>query len=350
MNSLESRIQAAAQTAADEVTPADIAPLRLPTRSRVLRPAWRLGRAGARQHRPASRWLAPLAAAASVAAVLAGLVVLRAAVWPGAGSPWPAAGTLSPAEKLLARQALDAYFPATGKQYTTGLAFAWARQKIIAAKAGPCVRQAGYSLSSFPASRRQYQLAFPDNEQFPDLAQRSRTHTMAPAGGDVRSDRARPWAHGDRSGYVTATRMCMARYTHSLWRLDTMATPLARAWLRQVARIQSSAAVRVKRAGFASCLESYGVPASLATSGGRHGRGLFSGFFEWMSRLGASGGSAPRYASQQRQWTPVFVTCARPTVTTMERLQAAARSRFLAAHAARVAAITRIVAAIAASR
>jgi hypothetical protein len=350
MNSLESRIHAAARAAADEVTPADIPPLRLPPRPRGLRAAGRRRmRAGAGQPQRSSRWLAPLAAAVSLASVLAGLVVLRTAVWPGRDSTLPTSATLSRTQKLLARQALDAFFPATGRQYTTGLAFAWTRQEILAAKAGTCLSQAGFSPSAFPASRRRYQLAFPANAQFPDLAQRARTHTMAPAGGDARSDRARPWAHADKSRYATAARSCMARHARSLWRLDTIATPLASAWLKQVARIQASAPVRAKRAGFVSCLESFGVPASFANSSGAHSHRLFTGFFAWMGRLGASNGSAQRYASQQRLWTPVFVTCARPTVMTTERLQVAARSTFLAAHAAQIRTIKRIVVRIAAS-
>lgn len=352
MNSLESKIHAAVQAAADEVTVADIPPLRLPVAGqRFRRAAGRRGRArtGARHDGRASRWLAPLAAAVSLACVLAGLVIVRTAVWSGHDGSWPASGTLSRAQKLLAKQALDAYFPATGSQYTTGLAFAWTRQKIIARKAGPCLRRAGFSPSAFPASMRQYQLAFPDNGQFPDLAQRTRTHTMAPAGGDVRSDRARPWAHQDRSGYTAATGRCVSRYTRSLWRLDAIAAPLAAAWLKQVSRIQSSAPVRAKRAGFASCLESFGVPASIATSRGGPGHRHFSGFFAWMSRLGASSASASRYASLQRAWTPVFVSCVRPTVSTMEGLQVVARSTFLAAHAAQIRTIKRIVVGIAAS-
>ncbi len=335
MNSLESRIQAAAQAAADEVTPADIPQLRLPPQPRHALSGF--------------RWLAPLAAAVSLAAVLTGLVVLRHAESAGDGGNWQAATSLSRAQKLLATDALDAYFPATGAQYTSGLAFAWTRQTTLAAKAGPCLDQAGFPLPSFPSSRRKYQLSFPDNGQFPDLRQRTRTHQMAPAGGDVRSDQARPWAHGVQRGAVTAATSCVTRYAHSLWRLDAVAAPLAGAWLRRVGAIQSSAPVSAKQPGFVSCLESFGVPARFATSRGPGGHRLFSGFFAWMNWLGASSGSPQRYASQQRLWTPVFVTCARPTVTTMERLQVAARSKFFKVHAAQIRAISRIAIAIAAS-
>ncbi len=313
MSSLESRIHAAAQSVADEVTPTDIPPLRLPPQSRRVRsrPGDRRLRAagrprnlaglpgsrrrndrpGAGDPRSGFRWLAPLAAAVSLAAVLTGLVAARHADSTAARGSWQASASLSRAEKLQVKRALDAYFPATGAQYTAGLAFAWTRQTILAAKAGPCLDQAGSPLPSFPSSRPQYQLSFPDNGQFPDLRQRTRTHRMAPAGGDVRSDQARPWAHADRPGAPPAATSCVARYTHSLWRLDTVAAPLAGAWLRQVAAIQSSAPVRAKQAGFVSCLESFGVPARFATSRGHPGHRLFTGFFAWMNWLGASSGS-----------------------------------------------------------
>jgi hypothetical protein len=305
---------------------------------------------GTRSPDSSHRWLAPLAAAVSLAAVVVCLVVLRNASGPGPGGSWATSATATKAQKLLAKEALDAYFPATGTQYTTGLAFAWTRQTIVASKAGACLTKDGYPPQTFPKSKHRYQQSFPDSSQFPDLTQRLRTHSMAPAGGDVRADRARPWAHSNEPGYDSAARTCMAQYTHTLWRLDKVAGPLAAAWLREVESIQSSLAVRAMRPGFVSCLESFGVPARFATSPGANGSRLFTGFFAWMNWLGASNSSPQRYANQQRLWTPVFVTCARPTVTAMERLQTAARSKFLNAHARKVATIRRIAFAIAAAR
>lgn len=327
MSSLESRIEAAAAAAAAEVSAEDIPPLRLPAR---IRPA-----------RPASRWLAPLAAAVSLAAVLSFLVVLKNANGPGAGGAWPRSASLSRSQRLLVKQALDAYLPANGAQYTTGLAFAWTRQRILARQAGGCLADAGVPLSSFPRSKRRYQLSFPDNAQFPDLAQRMRTHTMAPAGGGVRSDQARPWTHPGKQS--AAVRACMAAHAHTLARLDAVAAPLARAWLKRVAAIQSSGPVRAMWSGFVSCLQSFGVPARFATSRGRSGYRMFTGFFAWMNWLGANSASPQRYASQQRLWTPVFVTCATPTEATAERLQLAARTVFMRAHAGKIRRIKSLV-------
>jgi len=91
MNSIESRIYADAARAAAEITPADIPPLRLPPqRGRSpLRGASAGGSAftaGARS-RGTRRWLAPLAAAASVALIIAGMITLGRG--PGAGHRGP---------------------------------------------------------------------------------------------------------------------------------------------------------------------------------------------------------------------------------------------------------------------
>lgn len=65
--------------------------------------------------------------------------------------------------------------------------------------------------------------------------------------------------------------------------------------------------VRARRAAFASCLELAGMPAGYAKSGGTGGNELFAGYFAW------------------------------------ERLQIAAKDRFLLAHAGQIGAISRIV-------
>jgi hypothetical protein len=45
---------------------------------------------------------------------------------------------------MLATEALDSFFPATGAQYTDGLAYNWTQLKISARIYGSCMAQAGY--------------------------------------------------------------------------------------------------------------------------------------------------------------------------------------------------------------
>src|SRR5258706_308420 len=200
-------------------------------------PPLRLTRADPAPPRSRHWWLTPLAAAASVAAVLAGLIFVGHAPVTGHGGAWPGSAALSRAQARLTKQALDSYFPATGAQYTAGLAFGWTRQKILARDIGPCLAAAGFQQPPFSVPKRKFILHSSDNSQFPDLAQRLRAGVMTPG-------------NANRPGQV---------------------------------------------------------------------------------------------AGEQRIWTPVFVTCARPAVATMERLQLTERSAFFRQHGGQIRTIRRLV-------
>jgi hypothetical protein len=334
---LETRIESAAAAAAAEITPTDIPALRLrPARNRRAVPR----RPGGRPER--RRWLAPLAAAVSVAAVLAALVAVGHAPWTRHSGTWPESAAVGRAQRLLAREALDAYFPATGAQYTAGLVFEWTRQKILARDTGPCLAKAGFARPPFPEPQRQFILAAPDNGQFPDLAQRARTHFMTQHGFAFgRHQPTMPVAR--QHDYAAAARACLIAFARPIWRLDKVAKPVAGLWLKKVKSIQASAPVQARRHAFVSCLENFAVPATYAAARGTGSQQLFAGFFEWIDRLGQASTSPARFMHQQRLWTAVFVTCAKPTVTTMERIQIAARKKFFLAHAGQIGAIRRIV-------
>ena len=342
MRALEWRIQQEAAAAADEITPGDVPPLRLqPSRRRL-----RLRRSAASEWLPRAggpwaphsglRWLTPLAAAVSLAAVVAFLVVLRAGTGAG-GDTFPA--SISRAQAVLAKQALDAYFPASGSQYTAGLAFEWTRRRILAANTGPCLADAGFPQSPFSTSKGRFIFSVPNNGRFPDLALRARTHAMAPRGVVTGAHRGGQLPVAHQRAYAAAVLTCVRNHAHSLWRIDRTAEPLAHEWLRKVSRIQASAPVRVTRPGFVQCLEASGIPAQYAHS--RPGQ-LFGGFFAWLKKVGLSSNSPARFAHQQRRWTAVFVRCARPTVEVMEPIQLAARAKFFAAHARQIALIRRV--------
>ena len=330
MSSLESLIHSAAEAAAAEIGPADIPPLRL---------------TGADTATPRSRhwWLTPLAAAASVAAVLAGLIFVGHAPVTGHGGAWPGSAALSRAQARLTKQALDSYFPATGAQYTAGLAFVWTRQKILARDIGPCLAAAGFQQPPFSVPKRKFILHSAASSQFPDLAQRLRTGVIAPRSGDITGDYARAIPKAQRGSYASAVRRCLIRDARPIWRLDKVAAPLAAIWLKKVGAIQSSPPVLTMRPGVVNCLEAAGVPARYAKQGGVGGRPLFAGFFAWMSRLDHASSAPGQIAHDQRIWTPVFVTCARPAVATMERLQLTERSAFFRQHARQIRAIRRLV-------
>jgi hypothetical protein len=358
MSSLESRIDSAAAAAAAEIGPADIPPLRLRAqRSWLARlsmhcradaaclPSAHRALTGTGTGAPHSRhrWPTPLAAAASVAAVLAGLVIVGHSSWTGTGGAWPASAAVSRAQARLAKQALDWYFPATGAQYTAGLTFAWTRQKILAADMGPCLAQAGFPQPPFSVPKRSFILHSGGSTQFPDLGQRLRTSVITPRGGGILGYKSRAIPKAQRSAYASAMRSCLVRDARPIWRLDKVAAPLAAIWLKKVGAIQSSPPVLRMRPAVINCLEAAGVPAHYAKRGGVDGRPLFAGFFAWMGRLGKASTGPGQVAREQRTWTPAFITCAKPTVALMERLQIAERSAFVRQHARQMRTIRRLV-------
>ena len=330
MSSLESLIHSAAEAAAAEIGPADIPPLRL---------------TGADTATPRSRhwWLTPLAAAASVAAVLAGLIFVGHAPVTGHGGAWPGSAALSRAQARLTKLALDSYFPATGAQYTAGLAFVWTRQKILARDIGPCLAAAGFQQPPFSVPKRKFILHSGDNSQFPDLAQRLRTGVMTPGNGNRSGHLIPVIPKAQRRAHTAAMRRCVVQDARPIWRLDKAATPLAAIWLKKVTGIQSSPQVQAARPAFVSCLEAAGVPSRYAKRGGVGSSPLFAGFFAWMDRLEQASPGPGQVAGEQRIWTPVFVTCARPAVATMERLQLTERSAFFRQHAGQIRTIRRLV-------
>lgn len=347
MNPLETRIYRDVTSAAAEITPADIPPLRL--RAQRGRPPWQRGTAGARSaftgmpgSPRARRWLTPLGAAASIVALVAVMVAVGSATNAGHRITGPTAPAAGRGQALLGTEALDYYFPATGAQYTAGLAFEWTQQKTLNQLVEPCLAHAGFPQPAFSLPKRQYMLSFPSNSQFPDLAQQTRLMTSAGQGPGPGQDGIEGSKNQSRA-YHAAVRRCTASDAKPVTRVDQAAGPLANAWLPIIARIQSSARILALQPAFRSCLEARGIPAAYAQSRGGHF--LFEGFIGWMDHLAMTDLSAPqrigteRSIARERRWTPVFVHCARPTVTVMERLQLAQRARFFRQHARQISII-----------
>ena len=355
MNSLESRIHAAAQAAADEVTPADIPPLRLPVATaRAARGRPERGVPAREPVTPqrSSRWLAPLAAAVSLACGArwarrrCGPPCGRARTAPGRPrrrsaarrSCWPGRRS-TPTSRPRARSTRPAWrSPGPVRR-------SWPRRQDRAC-AGRVLAVGVSRLQAAVPARVPRQRAVPRSGASGPGRTRWRRPAVTSVGPGQAVDARRP-RHAMRRrpavvhGQVHALAVAAGRDRARRSRVPGSS---------RSTRIQASGPVRAKRAGFVSCLESFGVPARFANL---RRQAQLTGSSP-ASSPGWAGSAPPtaarqRYASQQRLWTPVFVTCARPTVRTSERLQVAARSTFLAAHAAKIRTIKRIVVRIAAS-
>lgn len=336
MISLESRIYADADAVAAEITPGDIPPLRLAAALD------RRSRSNGHGHPGARFWLAPLTAAASVVAITTTMIIAgqansgsRAPV----GHVHPATGgrSISHSGSALGPEALDYFFPATGAQYTAGLAYGWTQAKIRAHFYGSCMARAGYPQTPFAEPEQTYLQAFPDNSQFPDLAQRARTGTMT--GSSVTGMAGPPRSVAGRA----AARRCEAPANAPFAVIGKVATPLQSQWLSMVTAVQTSARVTALQPGFAACLQAHGVPASYARQQRPTASNpLFTGFFAWMDHLGQTTTSGRQLISEQHRWTPVFVACAGPTVNLIQRLQLAQRTRFFSHYARQIAMISKL--------
>jgi hypothetical protein len=348
VNSIESRIYSDAAQAAAEITPADIAPLRLPPqRARSPRRGASAGRSaftGPARSRGTRRWLAPLAAAASIALIIAVMITLGRTTGVGHRRPGPASRPTHPVSRppsALPAEALDSYFPATGAQYTDGLAYNWYRLKITAQTFGTCMADAGFPQPPFSEPESVYLEAFPDNSSFPDLAQRARTDSM----GQQYYVATSPVAPKTAAGRA-AVRRCNAASAKPFpfAQTDKIALHLGGQWQSIIFSIQSSARVHATQPAFAACLEAHGVPAAYAQQQVNASNPLFDGYFAWADHLTQTATSNSQLTAEDHRWTPVFVRCARPVVNLVERLQLARRASFFRQHAGQIREIAALAA------
>jgi hypothetical protein len=368
MRDLETRIYHDAERTAAEVTPADVRPLDLQNRPGSHSTRWSGGShsggsrpggswsggswsggswsGGSRPGTRARRILAPVAAGLTVAGLVAVLLIVESGTAHHGNRttpPPPAVQPTSPANRdgALGTEALDSYFPASGVTYTAGLAFGWTQAKTTAADIRSCLATAGFPQPAFRGSEQLYKLSFPNLSQFPDLTQLA----------------ANPGQHYFTSQYLVlhhstparqraldhAQKRCTARYAQPVTRVDNAARSLQITWTSVITSIEHSPTISATQPAFAQCLESHGVPASLATqTNPTSSNPLFAGYFAWADSTNQAAASSSQLASDQRHETRVFIACARPVVTVLERLQVHRRVQFFRAHSAQVARIARL--------
>jgi len=348
MNELEQRIYRDATKTAAEVAAADIPPLRLSRSGR--RSSGRMAQvphatnwSGTGRGTVMKRVLAPIAAGATVVALIVVFITIGhgSPGRPGRNQPPSAPSRPSLTDRMLGRQALDWYFPASGSTYTAGLAFSFAQEKITARDIDPCLARAGFPQPAFRGARRLYQMSFPNNSEFPDLAQLSAhpgQHYFIKQYLVLRHPTA-----ARRKAIERARARCTVRYAQPVTRVDKAASALQGTWLGIISAIEHSGRVSATQQAFASCLESHGVPASLATmTNNSASNPLFDGYFAWADSTNQAAASTSQLAADQRHETRVFVACAPTVVSDLERIQLTRRALFFREHAPQIARITRL--------
>jgi len=335
MNSVDERLRAAGRDAKGIFPPdGDLPSLRLPDltgghRRPGIRAAMsRFGRARV--------WLAPIAAAAAVALVIAGAAVLHPSTSGTASTGLAKQRAYAAAMKSLQRQrqALDAlvvaaFVPATGPQYDLGTKLIWMVQaQELRATAG-CMAASGYHISDRPAP---FNLAmFADNSQMPDLPRIARTHEfVGPA--DVTSA---SYPKAEQKVFNT----CHAKAAVPYQQLLAAGNTLNDSWWKVIFRIQASGQVRAAIPALATCAARFGFPNDPDGSASGPIKS-FADFMDWVAGFldgaGSRGASASTLQALARHWSGIFVTCAHPIVGVWQRMQLAAQPGFLDHHASQM--------------
>jgi hypothetical protein len=339
MKTADERLRAAARDALDMFPPGgDLPPLRLPDLAGgPARAPARAARRGALIRTGRTRaWMTPLAAAAAVAVVIAGVVAAHPFVHraPAGHGARPTEHAPAATAQQKQRQALDAlvvaaFAPATGPQYDLGSKLNWMVQAQELKATARCMAASGYHIGDRPAP---FDLAaYADNTQLPDLPRIARTSEFVSQGSVSPS----PYPGAEQKVFST----CQAQAQVPYRRLMAVGGTLDASWWNIVSRIQASAQVKAAIPALNACATRYGFPhdpygtrPAPITS--------FADFMDWIAGFldgaGSRGASAGTLQALSRHWSAVFVTCARPIVGIWQRLQLAAQPGFLEQHAGQV--------------
>jgi hypothetical protein len=335
MNTADERLRAAARTAMDMFPPGgELPPLRLPAPPRDPRGA-------ARRHTPAvtghlRAWLAPLAAAAAVMAVIAG-VVLPHEFANGPASPQPARhkppapySATQQKQRALDALAVEAAAPATGMQYDRGGQLTWMLQALELRAQARCMARLGYHIS---VTLPPFNLGdFADNTQMPDLPRIARTHQFVNSGGLV----GPAYSAAEQKALNGTCRAPVAAYRSLLNAYQA----INNAWWQIIFRVQASRQVRAAIPALNACATRYGFPNSPYGNATAPIK-TFPDFMDWVAGFldgaGSRGASASTMSALARHWTAVFVTCATPIVDIWQRMLARAQPGFLHQHARQIA-------------
>jgi len=268
-----------------------------------------------------SAWPGGLAVA-MIAALLSGCGAAPAPSAIGRSAPGTPAGRPAPLEVA----ALDAFVPATAAEWADGGRFEGTINALRDASVDACMARYGFRVTvGFGLSAAAFAAIYVNNSQFPDLAKIARTRSFD-VGSGFKAPPGPPASR--RKAYAADDARCRAAGVQPFVGVLRAGSSLQDRWMGIVNEIQSSGPVRADLAGFASCLESKGVPASSA--------GSLGAFLAWETGVDTHARSLAGIHATDAHWAPIFARCAGPTVSLQERLQSARRAAFLRQNSGRV--------------
>ena len=225
------------------------------------------------------------------------------------------------------------FVPASGTQYSAGALFNGEYKAAAGKVFAHCMAQSGFQVTTpAPASiaRGNWDLT-----QFPDLNAIARAGTMPGDGLPPVKELT------GSSAYQAALKRCSAASDSLFSPTTTAGERLASPWIATVTSIQGSAPVRATLPAVRACAARYGWPHD--PYGPDRPINSFADFVDWVGShldgAGSRGVSAGQAHALDQHWAPVFVRCARPAITVMEKLQLAAQRTFLRDHQRELAAL-----------
>jgi hypothetical protein len=228
------------------------------------------------------------------------------------------------------------FVPATGAQYSAGAALQGEYKALESQVTSACMTKAGFQVP--PVTSASIASQDWDLTRYPDLNAIAKAGTLP---GDLAPEATN----------VSGSPAFMAAYKGCNAASDKLFTPMVTAGLKLggpfldiVRKIQGSAPVLATTPALRACAAKYGLP--LDPYGPGKPINSFADFVAWVSGqvdgAGSSGVPSAALHKLDAQWASVFVRCARPTVTVMEKVQLVAQQSYLASHKEQFAALVTI--------
>jgi hypothetical protein len=228
------------------------------------------------------------------------------------------------------------FVPASGAQYSAGTALEGEYKALESQVTSACMAKAGFRVP--PTTPGSITGQGWDLAQYPDLNAIAKAGTLPGDGAPTVTN-----VSGSPT-FMAAYKQCDAASGQLFAPMVTAGLKLGAPFLATVTKIQSSAPVLATTPALRACAAKYGWP--LDPHGPDRPINSFADFVSWVS--GHVDGAGSRGATQaalhklDAQWASVFVRCARPTVTVMEKLQLGAQQSYLASHKQQFAALVTI--------
>jgi hypothetical protein len=232
------------------------------------------------------------------------------------------------------------FIPASGAQYSAGAALEGEYKALESQVTSACMAKAGFRVPPTPLE--------PIAGQDWDLARYPDLNAIAKAGmlpGDLPGDGAPAVTNvSGPPAFMAAYKQCDAASGQLFAPMVTAGLKLGAPFLAAVTKIQGSAPVLATTPALRACAAKYGWP--LDPYGPDRPINSFADFVSWVSghvdSAGSRGATQAALHKLDAQWASVFVRCARPTVTVMEKAQLGAQQSYLASHKQQFAALVTI--------